>query len=116
MEDRLADITKKVIQFRDERDWKQFHDPKNLSEAICVESGELLEKFLWKTCDQAQHLTEAELRGVSDEIADIMIFLLALCDALELDLVDAVERKLEINEKKYPPERARGTSKKYTEL
>ena len=116
MEDRLADITNKVIQFRDDRDWKQFHDPKNLTEAICVESGELLEKFLWKTCDQAQCLTEAELRGVREEIADIMIFLLALCDALELDLVDAVERKLEINEAKYPPEKARGTSKKYTDF
>lgn len=116
MEDRLANIARKVIEFRDERDWKQFHDAKNLSEAICVESAELLEKLLWKTREEAQSLNEAELSGIRDEIADIMIFLVYLCDALNLDLLDAVENKLEINRAKYPEDKARGTSKKYTEL
>ena len=116
MEDRLADVTAKVIRFRDERDWKQFHDPKNLSEAICVESAELLEKLLWKTCEQTQSLDQAELGAISEEVADVMIFLLCLCDALQIDLLDAVESKLEINRAKYPPDKARGTAKKYTEL
>ena len=116
MEDRLADVSAKVIRFRDERDWKQFHDPKNLSEAICVESAELLEKLLWKTCEQTQSLDQAELGAISEEVADVMIFLLCLCDALQIDLLDAVESKLEINRAKYPPDKARGTAKKYTEL
>ncbi len=116
MEDRLADISKRIIQFRDARDWKQFHDPKNLSEAICVESAELLEKLLWKTREEAQSLSEAELNGIREEIADIMIFLVYLCDGLNVDLLDAVEGKLEINKAKYPQDKARGTSKKYTEL
>ena len=116
MEDRLADIAKEVIQFRDERDWKQFHDPKNLSEAICVESAELLEKLLWKTPEETKSLNQTELNGVREEIADIMIFLIYLCDAFNLDLLDAVASKLEVNKAKYPKEKARGTSKKYTEL
>ena len=116
MEDRLANVMAKVIRFRDDRDWKQFHDPKNLSEAICVESAELLERLLWKTCEQTQSLNEAELGAISEEVADVMIFLLCLCDALQIDLLDAVEAKLKLNEQKYPEGKARGTSKKYTEL
>lgn len=116
MTEGLTDIVKRLIQFRDERDWKQFHDPKNLAEALCVESAELLEKLLWKTREEAQNLTEAELSGIREEIADVMIFLVYLCDALDLDLLDAVESKLEINRKKYPRDKARGISKKYTEL
>jgi len=116
MEDRLADITKKVIYFRDARDWKQFHDAKNLSEAICVESAELLERFLWKTSEEAQSLSAAELKGIREEIADVMIFLICLSDALHIDLLEAVEAKLSLNEQKYPEDKARGISRKYTEL
>jgi len=116
MKDRLTDIMKTVIEFRDERDWKQFHDPKNLSEAVCVESAELLEKLLWKTPEEARNLNQTELSSVREEIADIMIFLIYLCDAFQFDLLDAVANKLELNKAKYPKEKARGTSKKYTEL
>ncbi len=115
-QDRFSTIVDKVIQFREARDWKQFHDPKNLSEAICVESAELLERFLWKTRAEAEDLSEAELRAVTEESADVMIFLICLCDALGIDLLDAVETKLQLNEAKYPADRARGTAKKYTEL
>ncbi len=114
--DRFATIVDKVIQFREARDWKKFHDPKNLSEAICVESAELLERFLWKTREEAEGLSEAELSGVAEEIADVMIFLICMCDALGIDLLDAGEAKLQLNEAKYPEDRARGTAKKYTEL
>ncbi|MFC2047925.1 nucleotide pyrophosphohydrolase [Chloroflexota bacterium] len=116
MEDRLTAISKKVIRFRDERDWKQFHDPKNLSEAICIESGELLEKFLWKTSDQSRTPDKALVHDVKEEVADVMIFLIYLCDTLNIDLLAAVENKLKSNQEKYPKEKARGTSKKYTEL
>jgi len=116
MQDRFAAITKEVLQFRDARDWKQFHDPKNLSEAICVEAAELLEKFLWKTREEGQSPSDAELNGIREEVADVMIFLICLCDVLGIDLLDAAQAKLKLNEAKYPQDRARGTSKKYTEL
>ncbi len=117
MEDRLADISKKVIHFRDERDWKQFHDPKNLSEAICIESGELLEHFLWiKNTEKSYDLNSRKLEEVTEEVADIMIYLIYLCDGLDIDLPKAVERKIDMNDKKYPVEKSKGSSKKYKEL
>jgi NTP pyrophosphatase (non-canonical NTP hydrolase) len=116
MEDRLTLITQKALQFRDNRDWKQFHDPKNLAEAICVESGELLEKFLWKAVEESRTPDKALLRDIKEEVADVVIFLIYLCDTLDIDLIDAVENKLKSNQVKYPEEKARGTNKKYTEL
>jgi len=110
------EIIKRVIQFRDERDWRQFHDPKNLAEAISVESGELLEKFLWIGSTESKQISDTKLRDVEEELADIAIFMFYLCDALNIDLLESVERKIRMNEKKYPIAKARGTSKKYTEL
>lgn len=116
MEDKLSVISKKVIQFRDARDWEQFHDPKNLAEAISIESAELLEKFLWTTTDKAYDMDNQKLEDIKEEIADIMIFLIYLCNGLNIDLAQAVESKIEINEKKYPVEKAKGSSKKYKEF
>ena len=116
MEDKLSVISKKVIQFRDARDWKQFHDPKNLAEAISIESAELLEKFLWTTTDKAYDMDNQKLEDIKEEIADIMIFLIYLCNGLNIDLAQAVESKIGINEKKYPVEKAKGSSKKYKEF
>lgn len=116
MEDRLADVSKKVLHFRDERNWKQFHDPKNLSEAICIESGELLEKFLWKSIEESKTPDKALFLDIKEEVADVMIFLIYLCDTLNIDLLDVIEDKLKSNQGKYPKEKARGTSNKYTEL
>lgn len=116
MEDKLSVISKKVIQFRDLRDWRQFHDPKNLAEAICIESGELLEKFLWITTDKAYDIDNKKMGEIKEEIADIMIFLIYLCNGLNVDLFDAVENKINVNEKKYPIEKAKGNAKKYKEF
>ena len=116
MEDRLTRILRKAIEFRDERDWKQFHDPKDLAEAICVESGELLEKFLWMSADESRVRDGHQLEEIKEEVADIMIFTMYLCDALNIDLPQAVERKIESNADKYPVEKARGTSRKYKEF
>jgi NTP pyrophosphatase (non-canonical NTP hydrolase) len=110
------EIVRRVIQFRDERDWRQFHDPKNLAEAICIESGELLEKFLWIPSDKSHEIDSKKLGEIKEEIADIMIFLLYLCNGLNIDLSQAIERKIEMNEKKYPIEKAKGSSKKYKEF
>lgn len=116
MEDRLSAVFTKAIQFRNARDWQQFHDPKNLAEAICIEAAELLEIFLWATTGKAHDIDEKKLGKIKEEIADIMIFLIYLCHGLNIDLVKAVENKLEINDKKYPVEKAKGSSKKYQEF
>ena len=117
MEDRLSNLSEKAIQFRDARDWKQFHDPKNLAEAISIEAGELLENFLWlKNIDKSYSLNSSKLKNITEEVADIMIYLLYLCDALKIDLTQAVVDKIEINEKKYPVDKAKGNSKKYKDF
>jgi len=112
----LESIQKKIISFRNERDWAQFHDPKNLAEALSIEAGELLENFLWKTTEQSRNLTTEELSNVKHEIADIFIFLTYLCDEYKIDLLREVENKIAHNEAKYPVEKSKGSSRKYTHL
>ena len=112
----LESIQKNIIAFRNERDWAQFHDPKNLAEALSIEAGELLENFLWKTTEQSRNLTGAELNNVKEELADIFIFLTYLSEEYKIDLLKEVEKKITVNEEKYPVEKAKGSNRKYTEL
>jgi NTP pyrophosphatase (non-canonical NTP hydrolase) len=112
----LPSIQKKIIQFRNARDWAQFHDPKNLAEALSIEAGELLENFLWKSIEQSRQLSTDELTNVKEEIADIFIFLTYLCNEFKIDLFDAVRAKVALNEEKYPVDKAKGSAKKYTDL
>ncbi len=112
----LDAIQKKIISFRDERDWAQFHDPKNLAEALSIEAGELLENFLWKTTEQSRKLSPEELKNVKEEMADIFIFLTYLSAEYKIDLLKEVEDKIAHNAAKYPVEKAKGSAKKYTEL
>jgi NTP pyrophosphatase (non-canonical NTP hydrolase) len=109
-------LQKKIIAFRNERDWAQFHDPKNLAEALSIEAGELLENFLWKTTEQSRNLSAEELKNVSEELADIFIFLTYLSEEYKIDLLKEVEKKIAHNEAKYPVEKAKGSAKKYTDL
>lgn len=112
----LEQIRQKVLAFRRERDWEQFHDPKNLAEGLSIEAAELLENFLWKTTDESRRLDAAEKARVADELADIFVFLLYLSEELQIDLVEAAGRKLEKNAEKYPVDKARGSRKKYRDL
>ena len=112
----LASIQQKIIAFRNERDWSQFHDPKNLAEALSIEAGELLENFLWKTTEQSRNITAEELKNVKEELADIFIFLTYLSEEYKIDLLTEVEKKIAKNETKYPVHKAKGSAKKYTEL
>ena len=112
----LESIRQKIIAFRNERDWAQFHDPKNLAEAISIEAGELLENFLWKNVEKSKNLTEEELINVKHEIADIFVFLTYLCHEFKIDLLKEVEKKIAVNEAKYPVEKSKGSSRKYTDL
>lgn len=116
MSTRLSELRDRIIAFRDERDWKQFHDLKNLAEAISIEAGELLELFLWKSTTEASDMSEAALDRIREEIADIFIFMIYFCHEARIDLLDAVSAKLSGNQAKYPAEKARGRSDKYSEL
>jgi len=98
------------------RDWAQFHSPKNLAIALSVEASELLEVFQWMTEADSRSLALAAKAAASEEIADVLLYLISLSDELGIDPVAAAERKMVANEQKYPVDKARGTSKKYTEL
>jgi len=103
-------------RFADARDWQQFHSPKNLAMAQCVEAAELLEHFQWLTAEQSARLDVQRKRAVADEIADVLIYLTRLADVLQIDPLDAAKRKLRQNARKYPVSRARGHARKYHEL
>jgi len=111
-------ILAKIKKFRDERDWKQFHNPKDMAEATVIEAGELLEHFLWKDKKQSyDHINNKKnLEEVSDELADIALFILEFADDFNIDLEKAIETKLKKNAKKYPIEKSKGKAIKYTKL
>jgi dCTP diphosphatase len=114
----MKDLESLKIQLRDfaaARDWDQFHSPKNLSMALIVEAAELVEHFQWLTEEQSSSLEQKQLDKVQEELADIQIYLIRIADKLNIDLLGAVRKKIDANEKKYPPEKVRGSSKKYTE-
>lgn len=110
----LTDIQLKLRQFASERDWDQFHSPKNLAMALSVEASELLEHFQWLSEEKSRHLDDTTKYAVTDEIADVQIYLIRLADKLGVDIFEAVEQKIEKNHQKYPADKVRGSSKKYT--
>ncbi len=114
----MDDLVKAVVAFRDQRDWRQFHNPKDLAISITLEAAELLEHFQWKRPAEVEaFLADGENRRlVGREMADVLILLLSMADAMGLDLVQAAWAKLEENARKYPVERAKGTAKKYDQL
>jgi dCTP diphosphatase len=111
----LEQLSQRLRRFAQARDWEQFHSPKNLSMALIAECAELIEHFQWLTEAQSHALPADKLAEVELEMADIQIYLLRLAERLGVDLLGAVERKIAINEQKYPAERVRGSAKKYTE-
>ncbi|WP_444899864.1 nucleotide pyrophosphohydrolase [Microbulbifer sp. VAAC004] len=111
----LKAIRQKMQEFSDARNWNQFHSPKNLSMALSVEVSELLEHFQWLTEEQSYSLKAEQLEAVADEIADIQLYLVRLADKVEIDIGTAVEQKLQKNETKYPIDKVKGCSKKYSE-
>jgi NTP pyrophosphatase (non-canonical NTP hydrolase) len=112
----LETLRAQLREFADARDWAQFHSPKNLAMALSVEVGELLENFQWLTEEQSRRPAPEVHAAASEEIADVLLYLIRLCDQLGIDPIAAANRKLVANAAKYPVEKARGTSRKYTEL
>ena len=112
----LKVIQQKIRMFRDERKWMQFHNPKNLAISISIEAAELLEHFQWRTFEESdKHSVDAKDQ-IADEIADVAIYLIELCDNLSIDLESAINAKLDKNAAKYPVERSCGSAKKYSDL
>ena len=114
--DRVDLLRARLREFVAERDWAQFHNPKNLAMALVAEAGELVEHFQWLTAEQADRLSPETLAEVEHEIADVLIFLVELADRLNVDLLAAAERKLALNAQKYPVDKARGRATKYDKL
>jgi dCTP diphosphatase len=114
----MDELVKAVLAFRDQRDWKQFHNPKDLAISITLEAAELLEHFQWKSAGEVAAFVadESNRKRVGGEMADVLILLISLADALGLDLLEAARIKLRENARKYPVDLARGNARKYDEL
>ena len=111
----LDELTQRVRAFVEERDWDRFHSPKNLAMALSVEASELVELFQWLTEEESDAPDPERRRRVAEELADVLWFLVRLSDRLGIDLLEAAEAKLAANAAKYPADRVRGNSRKYTE-
>lgn len=106
----IEELTKEIVKFRDERDWEQFHNPKDLSLALSIEAAELNQLFLWKQPE------DVNIEKVKEELADVLNYALLLANKYKLDVSDIVLNKIQKNAQKYPVEKAKGSAKKYNEL
>ena len=110
----INQLTLQLRDYAEQREWQQFHSPKNLAMALSVEASELVEIFQWLTEAQSYSLTNEQRKQTEHEIADIFLYLLRMADRLDIDLVDAAKQKILVNEQRYPADKVRGSSKKYT--
>ena len=109
----MKELMNRINQFRDERDWRKFHNEKDLAISISLEASELLELFQWK---KSEEVVEKSLQEIREELADVLIYSLMMADNLNLDVEDIIKSKLDLNKQKYPVEKSRGSNKKYNEL
>lgn len=112
----MKELTQKLREFAAKRDWEQFHSPKNLSMALSVEVGEIVEHFQWLTEEESYQLSSSKLEKIKEEVGDVVIYLVMLAGKLGIDPIQAAKDKIEKNRKNYPANIARGTAKKYKEL
>lgn len=109
----MKELMNKINQFRDDRDWRKFHNEKDLAISISLEASELLELFQWKNSEE---VVESSLEEIKEELADVFIYSFMMADNLNLDVEEIIREKIEINAKKYPVELSKGNNKKYTDL
>lgn len=112
----IAELTALALRFRDERDWKQFHNPKDMAISLALESAELLELMQWRNGAELEKHLKAKNEALGDELADVLFWVLAIAHEHHIDLGDAFRKKIAKNEAKYPVHKAKGSAKKYTEL
>lgn len=114
MSDSLAELRARINRFVEERDWEQFHSPKNLAMAMIVEAAELVEHFQWDTLEESRQLSDEKRELVGQELADTLVYLLRIAEVTGIDLIEAANRKIALNGEKYPVEKVKGSNKKYT--
>lgn len=112
----IKQLTEKIIKFRDERDWKQFHSPKDLAMDLSIEAAEVLELFLWKSPEEIKEYVKTHKEEIEEELADVLYTVLLTSHDLEIDVARALEQKIKKNAKKYPVEKAKGVHTKYNKL
>ena len=112
----VTDLTKKIISFRDARDWAQFHNPKDVSISMALEAAELLEHFQWKNAEEIEKHVKTHKADISEELADVLYWVLLLSHDLKIDVLDALDKKLKKNALKYPVSKAKGRHTKYNKL
>lgn len=114
--DEIIQIAEKLEKFAVDRDWNQFHSPKNLSMALAVEAAELMQEFQWMTDEQSRNLSSEKKLKIKEEIADVFNYLVRISSKLQINIIAAANEKIIENDKKYPVEKAKGNAKKYTEF
>jgi dCTP diphosphatase len=112
----IKKLTELVINFRDERDWKQFHNPKDMALSLVLEAAEVMEHFQWKNKEEMEECVRTKRTEISHELADVLYWILLMSHDLEIDIEEAMKRKLEETNKKYPVEKSKGKHTKYTQL
>jgi len=115
MADSLNELRSRINLFVKERDWDQFHSPKNLAMAMIVEAAELVEHFQWDTLEESRQLDDKKREQVGQELADTFVYLLRIAEVTGIDLIESANRKIDLNAQKYPVDKAKGSNKKYTE-
>ena len=116
MDKNIEKLVERIIAFRNVRDWKQFHNPKDVALSLVLESAEVLEHFQWKTKEEIEEYVKTAKNEIGEELADVLYWVLLLSNDLEIDVLDALDSKMKKNEQKYPVDRAKGRHTKYTDL
>lgn len=114
--DKIKELTDRIISFRDTRDWKQFHNPKDVAISLSLEAGEVLEHFQWKSKEEVDEYVKTSKEEIADELADVFNYLLLMSHDLDIDIIDALDKKIKKSEVKYPVEKAKGVATKYDKL
>lgn len=112
----IKELTKKIKRFRDERDWKQFHNPKDVALSLVLEATEVLEHFQWKNQEEIEEYLKSNKEDVGKELADVLYWVLLMCNDLKLDIKEILEKKIKKNAEKYPIEKTKGKHTKYNKL
>lgn len=112
----ITTLTKRIIAFRDARDWKQFHNPKDVALSLVLEAGEVMEHFQWKNKEEVEKYVKKNRKAIGEELADVLYWILLMSHDLNIDVLNALEKKIKINEDKYPVEKAKGKHTKYNKL
>jgi NTP pyrophosphatase (non-canonical NTP hydrolase) len=113
---KINELTKRIIDFRNARDWKQFHNPKDVSLSLVLEAGEVMEHFQWKSKEEMEKYVVTNKDDIGEELADVLYWVLLMSHDLDIDVLRALEKKIKKNEDKYPVEKAKGKHTKYTDL